>query len=58
MEKSLLGLEINIDLGNTSIEKISSGHEIYWILYIIDRNTKEARSTFALNDKTKERYYP
>ena len=57
MEKSLLGLEINIDLGNTSIEIISSGHEIYWILYIIDRNTKEARSTCALNDKTKERYY-
>ena len=62
-EKCLFDLEINIDLGHSSVEideskAISSGHEIYWKFHIFGLNTKKARVDCVLTDLTIKDFYP
>ena len=62
-ETNLLGIEINKDLGYSSVEIdeskiISSGNLIFWMFGVIDRNTKEARVRCVLNNRTKENLLP
>ena len=62
MGKNLLSIKINPELGYPSAEIdknkiISFDKEIYWIFGLIDRQTKDSRILFILNNLIKSNYF-
>ena len=61
--KSFLEVEINPEFGYRAVEIdeskiISSGIDIYWMFFLVDRNNKEVRIFTVLNNTTKNKLLP